>query len=274
MNTTSYVKSSQFTFSGILLGFLYLALALNSVNAQEWVSSRIFGPFACWGTFDLATVEEDLQHLSQIAQALDAKIGIPASEEWIELYIFRNDAEWQEFHQREYPTIQYRRALFLKKKKGRGQLFLHLSENFVRDLRHEGTHALLHAVLPFVPIWLDEGLAEYFETPTMSQASGFEWSEIAVKRAESRTTKKIIYLEALRDMDEMTREYYADSWAWAAFLLDGPVEARDILPAYISEMLKHKSHTVFPSVPISRRLGKVYAEPVGELYSFLKNFIR
>ena len=33
------------------------------------------------------------------------------------------------------------------------------------DLRHECTHALLHANLPMVPLWLDEGLAEYFEMP-------------------------------------------------------------------------------------------------------------
>ena len=33
------------------------------------------------------------------------------------------------------------------------------------DLRHETTHAVLHGLLPMVPLWLDEGLAEYFEAP-------------------------------------------------------------------------------------------------------------
>ena len=33
------------------------------------------------------------------------------------------------------------------------------------DLRHEMTHAYLHAVVPNVPLWLDEGLAKYFELP-------------------------------------------------------------------------------------------------------------
>ena len=34
-----------------------------------------------------------------------------------------------------------------------------------QDLRHELTHAILHSVLKDVPLWLDEGLAEYFEVP-------------------------------------------------------------------------------------------------------------
>ena len=33
------------------------------------------------------------------------------------------------------------------------------------DLRHEMTHAYLHSVVPDVPLWLDEGLAKYFELP-------------------------------------------------------------------------------------------------------------
>ena len=34
---------------------------------------------------------------------------------------------------------------------------------FEADLRHECTHALLHAALPYVPLWLDEGLASLYE---------------------------------------------------------------------------------------------------------------
>ena len=37
------------------------------------------------------------------------------------------------------------------------------------DLRHELTHALLHGVLQDVPLWLDEGLAVYFELPPANE---------------------------------------------------------------------------------------------------------
>jgi hypothetical protein len=42
-------------------------------------------------------------------------------------------------------------------------VFAYRGEDFETDLRHECTHALLNAALPVVPLWLDEGLAEYFE---------------------------------------------------------------------------------------------------------------
>ena len=37
------------------------------------------------------------------------------------------------------------------------------SSEMETDLRHETTHAVLHSLLPMVPLWLDEGFAEYFE---------------------------------------------------------------------------------------------------------------
>ena len=40
-----------------------------------------------------------------------------------------------------------------------------MGDHLRTDLRHELTHALLHSVLKDVPLWLDEGLAGYFELP-------------------------------------------------------------------------------------------------------------
>ena len=55
---------------------------------------------------------------------------------------------------------------------------------FGNDLRHECTHALLHAVLPAVPLWLDEGLAKYFEVQRASRAYGHPYlSSFAVDGA-------------------------------------------------------------------------------------------
>ena len=40
-----------------------------------------------------------------------------------------------------------------------------MGDHLRTDLRHELTHALLHGVLKDVPLWLDEGLAGFFELP-------------------------------------------------------------------------------------------------------------
>lgn len=245
---------------------LCVACACTVLPAQEWVSSRVYGPFACWGTFDLTPIEPDLKFLPMISAELIRRLELPVPEEWIELYVFADEIQWKEFLEREYPQIPYRRALFLKKKKGRGQLFLHLSENFAEDVRHEGTHAFLHAVLSDVPIWLDEGLAEYFETapaegtdqsqpdPRITDA---DWFPLVLERAQKNEIAKLADLEALHEMQEMTSLRYADSWAWVNFLLNGPENVRPLLPLYVSELLKRKALAVFPVTPISRRLSKV-----------------
>ena len=47
-------------------------------------------------------------------------------------------------------------------------VYTYWGDRIQQDLRHELTHALLHSVLKDVPLWLDEGLAEYFELPPAS----------------------------------------------------------------------------------------------------------
>ena len=292
------MSQKPFSLRLFLLGLLFLLgpfVFSGSAQAQEWVSTRVYGPFACWAEFDLTSADDTLKELSRISEVLKERLDLPASQEWIELYIFANEMQLRAFLEREYPNIPYRRALFLKKQKQDGQLFLYFSENFARDLRHEGTHAFLHAVLPEVPIWLDEGLAEYFEmgvgtaaadagkphrrfsdglfhrTETIpEEVRASEWFLPICERAAHGELPPLSELESLREMSEMTAERYAESWAWVTFLLHGPESVRKILPAYISELHKRKTLPVFPFHPISRRLGKVCFDPTAELTQFFR----
>ena len=73
---------------------------------------------------------------------------------------------------------------------------------------------LLHSVLKFVPLWLDEGLAEYFECRRMegpqpqARPEGCDAREAAVQPDLAR-------LETLRaKSSEMNRADYQESWAW------------------------------------------------------------
>ena len=279
----------------LLAGLFLLLFAVFPRNAQtqEWVSTRVYGPFACWAEFDLTPADETLKELSRISEVLKERLDLPGSQEWIELYVFADEVQWRAFLEREYPNIPYRRALFLKKQNQHVQFFLYFSESFVRDLRRGGMHAFLRAVFPEVPIWLDEGLAEYFEvgvsdpekphrlfsdglfhrTETIpKEVRASEWFPPIRERAERGELPPLSELESLRDMSEMTAERYAESWAWVTFLLHGPEPVRKILPAYISELHKRKTLPIFPFHPISRRLEKVYPDPTAELTQFFKRF--
>ena len=57
-----------------------------------------------------------------------------------------------------------RRAFFVESDT-RLAVYAHWSDRVGEDLRHEVAHGYLHSMVPGLPLWLDEGLAEYFEVP-------------------------------------------------------------------------------------------------------------
>ena len=69
-----------------------------------------------------------------------------------------------EYLTRNFPSVPSRRAFFLETDT-RLAVYAHWSDRVAEDLRHEVAHGYLHSVVPGLPLWLDEGLAEYFEVP-------------------------------------------------------------------------------------------------------------
>ena len=63
-----------------------------------------------------------------------------------------------------FPDFAERRAVFLKSDT-RLMVLAHWHDGLGEDLRHELIHGYLHAEFNWLPLWLDEGLAEYFELP-------------------------------------------------------------------------------------------------------------
>jgi len=115
-------------------------------------------------------------------------------------------------------------------------VFTYRSSELAVDMRHECTHALLHASLPMVPLWLDEGLAEYFEVPPAERAfdnphlSAVRWSVRLGIVSNPRD------LENKDSLDEMGGSEYRNAWAWTHFMLHGPPEAHDELIRFISDI--------------------------------------
>ena len=240
-------------FLAIILGETFFTPA---VFAQRWVSTKVVGPFVCWGNFDLSEVETQLAGLSEVHQQLSEKLKLPVIQEWIEVYVFESDASWREFLREKYPKISYRRALFIKKKGARGQLFVCRTAEFAVDIRHEGTHALLDAAVSGVPEWLHEGLAEYFEVAPGSRLTGAEWFAETQRNAKFGISRKLTSLEKIRTGMSMTPKDYRDSWAWVNFLLNGPPEVRGILPEMIADFARTGK-----AAPVSTRIAKRIKNP-------------
>lgn len=216
-----------------------------------WTDGRDAGVFLCRADFRLDDSEPLFQELAQLQEDLVQSLGIRPAAERIQIYLFRNQANHRRFLAARFPGVPYRRALYIKGD-GPGMVFAFYGPQFDVDLRHECTHALLHAALPMVPLWLDEGIAEYFETARTQRASGH--ANLSGARWSSRfgVVPSLERLESKGQLTEMGAADYRAAWAWVHFMLHGPSQVRAELTSYLRDIQNGT-----PPGLLSSRLGRL-----------------
>ncbi len=226
-----------------------VALLVRAAAGQSgWRDERLVGPFVCRADFSLVEVDALVGHLRQLQHDLSAELGIAAPKQWIELYFFHDRATYDRYLARYFPAVPYRRALYLKTG-GQGRVLAWRGPQFEIDVRHECTHALLHAALGAVPLWLDEGLAEHYENPPGRRFQGAPQFSEVVWAARLGTLGSLAALEAKQRVEEMGPVQYRDAWAWVCFLLYHSPHSRRQLAEYLAELAQPA-----PAGPLSRRL--------------------
>jgi hypothetical protein len=218
--------------------------------ADGWADQRVAGPFVCRADFPLDGLQTVLDELAQLQEDLVQLLDVPAADEWIEIYLFHDQATYRTYLKRHFPELPYRRALYVKRS-GPGIVMAYFSGELAVDLRHECTHALLHAVLPMVPLWLDEGLAEYFEVAPSGRAFGNEYLSGVRWKARLGMAPRLDKLEEKGSVEQMGSAEYRDAWAWVHFMLHGPAEANDELQRFLADI---RAHT--PPGLLSQRLER------------------
>ena len=133
------------------------------------------------------------------------------------------------------------------------------------DLRHEVAHGYLHAVVPGMPLWLDEGLAEYFEVPRGHGGLNRPHLELlSDMAAHGQWQPDLARLEQLTNAADMEQIHYAEAWAWVYFLLNSEPRKRELLINYLAELGKHGR-----SEPLSARLAALHTQPGRNLTEYL-----
>ncbi len=175
----------------------------------------------------------DLKQLrADVADTLELKlVGQP-----VVVYLFSNEQSYASYLHRTYPSLPARRAYFIGTPYELA-VYTYWGERIQEDLRHEFTHGLLHSSLKGVPLWLDEGLAEYFEVVSSAKPPINEASAKHLAQAKRRGWKPgIERLETLKDVGQMNQSDYQESWAWVHFMLHSSPETRQVLLSYIDEL--------------------------------------
>jgi hypothetical protein len=189
-----------------------------------------------YSDFELPRQHRLLDELTAQRRDLADKLQLPMSDEPIHVYLFDTSKRYRAFIRKHFPDFPDRRAFFVETDT-RLAVYAHWGDRIAEDLRHEVAHGYLHAAVPNLPLCLDEGLAEYFETPRGRNGVNRPHVELLVRRcAANEWTPDLRRLEQLSSVDEMTQEDYAESWAWVHFLLETAPHRRELLCNHLARL--------------------------------------
>lgn len=218
--------------------------------AATWPDEFRAGQFFYHADFSLKNHREFLANIPRQYQEVAKALQIEPSDEVIHVFLFRYKSTYQRYLRQYFPDVPARKALYIKsRQQSPGMVFAYLGEGFETDIRHECTHAMLNAALPMVPLWLDEGLAEYFEVPADERAGSNGHQSFVQWSARFGQAPPLEELESINDLSQMTRSRYRHAWAWVHFMLHGPAPAREELVKYLADIQSYN-----PPGRLSRRL--------------------
>ena len=188
-----------------------------------------------------------INELSQQRDEISRRLMIPQSNKPIHVYLFKNEDQYHQYMVKNNPLFPNRRAFFVRDDEGL-KVFAYWGSRVGEDLRHEVTHGYLHSVIPEIPLWLDEGIAEYFE---VGRGKGGYNAPHAVHLAKlyerDRWKPDLARLEMLKSAKELTQTDYAESWLWVHFLLTGDDQARALIQDHLSDLMD--AETAIPMLP-------------------------
>lgn len=219
-------------------GGALLASVQPACATPNWVDLRQVGPFVCQSAFPLVNYQSLLDELEPLEKELRRVLATEPCKTPIFLNFMANRRQHEKYIAELFPSVPYRRALFIKQD-GVANVFVYLNKEMAVDVRHECTHALLHADLPMVPLWLDEGLAEYFEPPKSARGRKHEHMRSIQLDLHSRRLRSIARLEKKESLEDMSALDYRSAWAWVHFMLHGPAQAHAELVGYLHDIRKH-----------------------------------
>lgn len=176
--------------------------------------------------------------LSNLREQVYRALRLPPANTEVFVYLFEDKDRYEKFMKAKHPELPPRRAFFVAQPRRLGgvedlMVYTYMGERIHQDLRHELTHALLHSVLKNVPIWLDEGLAEYFEVA--GGQGGVNPHHLEALR-QPGVRFELNRLERLEEVQQMTPAEYRESWAWVHLMLRSTPQAKQALLAYLQDL--------------------------------------
>ncbi len=189
-----------------------------------------------YSDFNLPRHHRLVEELVARLQDVSNRLRLPVSYEPIHVYLFESADRYQKFLTSRYPDFTNRRAFFVETDT-RLTVFAYWGDRVAEDLRHELTHGYLHTMVPHLPLWVDEGLAEFFEVPRGRNGLNRPHRDLLLEENSHGTWHpNMVQLEQLSSAGDMTQLDYAESWAWMHFMLETTPARRDLLQNHLARL--------------------------------------
>jgi hypothetical protein len=223
------------------------------------------GHYVFYHDFEFPANDPLFAELDALPDQVFGELGLPPATGIIQVFLFDTQERYERYMRVNYPHLPPRRAYFIAVPHMGGaddlKIFTWMGDHLRTDLRHELTHALLHSVLKDVPIWLDEGLAGFFELQPAQDGVNPQHLEY-LRRGPFQPS--LGRLEKLTEVADMGKQEYREAWAWVHLMLRGDPTARQVLRDYL-QGLRAKSK---PG-PLGPRLKDVLSDPEQALAAHL-----
>lgn len=225
-----------------------------SLGASRWRDERHDNGFFWHADFSLEQEPAALQAVRDLRAELQRELQLPDLRSDVHLFLFAREKTYEQYLAAYFPRLPRRPAHYVRER-GPGMILAVRGAQLVTDLRHEVTHALLHDQHQGLPLWLDEGLAEYFERPAAERRAGnpdFDAARLAASRG--RPPRPLDELEGWSHPGKLNADDYRLAWSWVQFLLEGPPAARIELMRYLQACRSIEQPLVSGPLSLARRL--------------------
>jgi hypothetical protein len=190
--------------------------------------------FSIYSTVSLLTLEPHLAALRTLPNELRETLQIEVADSPVHIVVLSDRESLDQYAKKILPNAPSRQALYIRHR-GPGLVLTYFHKNWIRDVRHECTHALMDASGMSLPVWQDEGLAEYFETvggKPLRHPSHLKSVQQQIRFGQIVDLQTIETTEIQEGLDG---KGYRDAWSVVAFLLHSSAETRAAYQLYLKE---------------------------------------
>ncbi|AWM39638.1 hypothetical protein GobsT_20140 [Gemmata obscuriglobus] len=195
------------------------------------------GYYVLYHDFEIDKTDPLFAELDALPDQVFGELKLPPSNGIVQVFLFDTQERYERYMRAKYRNLPPRRAYFIAEPRAGGtdelKIFTWLGDHLSTDLRHELTHALLRGVLKDVPLWLDEGLAGYFELPPNQDGVNAQHLD-TLRRGPFQPD--LARLEKLKDVAEMQKPEYREAWAWVHLMLRSGPGPKKVLHDYLQAL--------------------------------------